>query len=190
MRTLCISRPRLVSENSRQAGMPVRLWGAKRMPAAREGAPLADLSLAFAESFVPLTPNSEVELAGRAAARGAHAAGVPFSAARRKPRTTHFYGRRRKLDRGHEGLGGPPNPARGPRALPISISEFGLTSSRDRRSWRWDATVGRTAWVPGFSTSEFGLNTPRVFPTRTSALDSRGATREGGAHSPRHVAHC
>ena len=74
----------------------------------------------------PLILNSEVELAGRAAARGAHAAGVPFSAARRKPRATNFFGRRRKLERGHEGLGGPPNPARGPRALPISISEFGI----------------------------------------------------------------
>ena len=34
--------------------------------------------------------------------------------------------RGRKLELGHEGLGEPPNPARGPRALPISISEFGL----------------------------------------------------------------
>ena len=83
---------------------------------------------------VRVNPNSEIELAGRAAARGAHAAGVPFSAARRKPRTTHFFGRRRKLERGHEGLGGPPNPARGPRALPISISEFGMKSSPTAKS--------------------------------------------------------
>ncbi len=62
----------------------------------------------------------------RAAARGAHAAGVPFSAARRKPRATHFLARKRKLELGHDGLGGPPKPARGPRALPILISECGL----------------------------------------------------------------
>ena len=66
------------------------------------------------------------KLGMRAAARGAHAAGVPFSAARRKLRATHLFVRGGKLERGHEGLGGPPNPARGPRALPHSVSEFGL----------------------------------------------------------------
>ena len=105
-------------------------------------------------------PNSEVELAGRAAARGAHAAGVPFSAARRKPRTTYFFVRRRKLERGHEGLGGPPNPARGPRALPISNSEFGFKAPfhPKERIWqeadRWRAAhpaVGplRIGWGEG-----------------------------------------
>ena len=70
------------------------------------------------------SPNSEAEIASRAAARGAHAAGVQFSAARRKPRTTHFYVRGEKLVLGHDGSGWPPKPARGPRALPIPISEF------------------------------------------------------------------
>ncbi len=73
-----------------------------------------------------LRPNSEVGVARRVAGRGAHAAGVPFSAARRKPRSTHFSARRRKFELGHDGLGGSPKPARGPRALLILISEFGL----------------------------------------------------------------
>ena len=74
----------------------------------------------------PINPNSEVGNAPRAAARAAHAAGEPFSAARRKLHTTHFFVRGGKLELGHDGLGGPPKPARGPRALPIPISEFGL----------------------------------------------------------------
>ena len=53
-----------------------------------------DSSKSTSEAF---NPNSEVELAGRAAARGAHAAGVPFSAARRKLRTTHFFCAGRKV---------------------------------------------------------------------------------------------
>ena len=69
-----------------------------------------------------------------AAAWGAHAAGVQFSAARRKPRSTNFFVRRRKLELGHDGLGEPPKPARGPRALPVSISEIGLIALRWHRS--------------------------------------------------------
>ena len=38
-----------------------------------------------------INPNSEVGNGPRAAARGAHAAGVSFSAARRKLRTTPFF---------------------------------------------------------------------------------------------------
>ena len=128
----------------RDCGKPClsKLWAGARDPQAARGTPNEVVAAAagLRHSCAPVTgsfvrclsisefgfnPNSEVELAGRAAARGAHAAGVPFSAARRKPRATHFFVRRRKLERGHEGLGGPPNPARGPRALPISISEFG-----------------------------------------------------------------
>ena len=75
-----------------------------------------------------INPTSEVAIASRAAARGAHAAGVQFSAARRKPRTTYFFVRGEKLELGHDGLGGPPKPARGPRALPVPISEFGFNS--------------------------------------------------------------
>ena len=74
-------------------------------------------------------PNSEVEPVSRAAVWGAHAAGVQFSAARRKPRSTHLFVRGGKLELGHAGLGGPPKPARGPRALPIPISEFGFNLS-------------------------------------------------------------
>ena len=75
-----------------------------------------------------MNPNSEVEIAIRAAARGAHAAGVQFSAARRKPRATNFFVRGGKLELGHDGLGGPPKPARGPRALLLPISEFGFSA--------------------------------------------------------------
>ena len=70
--------------------------------------------------------NSEVGNARHAAPRGAHAAGVWFSAARRKLRATHFFVRGGKLEHGHDGLGGPPKPARGPRALPVPVSDFGL----------------------------------------------------------------
>ena len=61
--------------------------------------------------------NREAALARHAITRGAHAAGVPFSVARRKLRTTHFFAEGRKLELEHAGLGGPPKPARGPRAL-------------------------------------------------------------------------
>ena len=76
-----------------------------------------------------LNSNSEVTMAPRAAAWGAHAAGVLFSAARRKLRSTNFFARWRKLELGHEELGGPPNSARGPRALPAADSEFGFNSA-------------------------------------------------------------
>ena len=96
-----------------------------------------------------INPNSEVGNAHRAAARGAHAAGVPFSAARRKLRTTHFFVWGGKLELGHEGLGGPPKPARGPRALPSPISEFGFNAQQPGGGgWvrREAGTGGRRDW--------------------------------------------
>ena len=53
----------------------------------------------------------------QAARRGAHAAGVRFSAARRKLVPPPFSGGGEGRAR-NDGLGGPPKPARGPRALP------------------------------------------------------------------------
>ena len=55
------------------------------------------------------------------AAWGAHAAGVQFSAARRKLRSTNFFARSKKLELGHDVLGGP-------RTLPFPISAFRLKS--------------------------------------------------------------
>jgi hypothetical protein len=49
---------------------------------------------------------------------GAHAAGVRFSAARRKPRFTNLFTSKKAI-MSNEGLGEPPKPARGLRALPI-----------------------------------------------------------------------
>ena len=61
--------------------------------------------------------NSDVEIVSGAAAWGAHAARVLFSAARRKPRSTNFSPLPKWLESGHDGLGGP-------RALPSSALEF------------------------------------------------------------------
>ena len=74
-----------------------------------------------------MNANSEIAIVGGAAAWGAHAAGVRFSAVRRKLRTTHFFARTSWLEPGHDNLGEPPKPARGPHALRIFTSEFAVT---------------------------------------------------------------
>ena len=50
---------------------------------------------------------------------GAHAAGVLFSAARRKPLFTNLLAREMGQEMRDEDLGEPPKPARGTRALPF-----------------------------------------------------------------------
>ena len=66
---------------------------------------------------------------GGVAAQGAHAAGVWLSAARRKPRTTHFLTRDLEPNVRDEGSGEPPEPARGPRTIPIPVSESGFSEA-------------------------------------------------------------
>ena len=76
-----------------------------------------------------LNPNCEVTIGDDEFACGAHASRVPFSASRRKSRRTYF-SHAKPIRWNNEGLGGTPKPARGTRALPISISKFGLIMSQ------------------------------------------------------------
>ena len=90
-----------------------------------------------------MNANFKDEASVSAAARGAHAAGVPFSAARRKPRTTNPFPQASGHELEHEGLGEPPKPAREPRALPAASSAFrGLQS---RRSFLRTSAVAATS---------------------------------------------
>ena len=77
---------------------------------------------------VRVNPNAEVEAGLRPATRGAHAAGVSFSAARRKLRTTNFLTWDADKRMSDKGWGGPPQPAREPHALPIPSAEFGFNA--------------------------------------------------------------
>ncbi len=78
---------------------------------------------------------------GEAAGRSAQRSGAERAAQRRGERTPlacrfrrlaenlvplTFWRGEKKWELGHDGWGGPPKPARGPRALPILISECGL----------------------------------------------------------------
>ena len=56
----------------------------------------------------------------------------PIRRPARRPRATHGFVRGEKLELRHEGLGGLPKPARGLRAFPISVSEFGIIASNPR----------------------------------------------------------
>ena len=72
-----------------------------------------------------LNPNAEVEAGRSPAVRGAHAAGGSFSAARRKFRPPNLLTQKEDTSMEHEGWDGPPQPARGPRALPIPTRSSG-----------------------------------------------------------------
>ena len=89
------------------------------------GSVFARLRRDKAESAGQLNPNSEVEVECGAAAPGAHAAGVQFSAARRKSRPPNFLAP--KSDKEGERRFGRAAPT-GTRAAgaTILISEFGL----------------------------------------------------------------
>ena len=83
-----------------------------------------------------LKPNSGDEVVRGVAARGAHAAGVQFSAACRKPSPANILTPGTRQEIGNEGLGEPPQPARGPRTLPTSISESGSKAKNSKRRGR------------------------------------------------------
>ena len=73
------------------------------------------------------------------------AAGVRFPAARRKSRSTHFCRQNGPAKVWNAGLGGPPKPARGPRALPTS--EFRLNRrAYDRFGERETAEDGEVVY--------------------------------------------
>src|ERR1035441_1488582 len=89
-----------------------------------------------------ITAQFHVESANKsktAVEMGAHAARVRFSAARRKSRLTNLFPPEQLAGVSHEGLGGPPKPARQRRPLPdpcaIHNSNFGLrVQNKKRRS--------------------------------------------------------
>jgi hypothetical protein len=73
-----------------------------------------------------LNPNPEIENGRDGAFWGAHASGVWFSASRRKPRPANFFAPEIPEIVCVKSSGATPEPARGTRALPIPVSEFGL----------------------------------------------------------------
>jgi hypothetical protein len=73
---------------------------------------------------------SETENGCQGMFQGARASGVWFSASRRKPRRTNFSPLEVCGSVSDESSGATPELARGARALPIPISEFGIKSTR------------------------------------------------------------
>ena len=119
------------------------------------------------------SPNSEIGTGRSPEIRGAHAAGVPFSAARRKLRPAKFRSPQRGQRMGDDSLGGPPKLARGPRALPVPTSAFGFSSitliARPRSARR---TRNCKLW-PSASVSR---------RPRNHGCYERGASRRQAAH--------
>jgi hypothetical protein len=135
---------------------------------------------------IPFTQNSEVELGRANMFRGAHASRVWFSASRRKPRSTNFS----PLDIPgrvcEECSGATPELARGTRALPIPVSEFGFNIAapglRGKAPEDW-----RTPKRPASSVRQrLGLRRPSAAITSaTSCADaSQDCHINGQANSP------
>ena len=94
------------------------------------------------DRWARFNPNSEIGAGCRPAIRGAYAAGVRFSAVRRKPRFTEFLSPKRDKERETMVWAGRPNQHASHVRSPILTSEFGLTSS-----FRTGLALPSSAWT-------------------------------------------
>ena len=123
-----------------------------------------------------LNPNSEIGARRSLAIRGAHAAGVPFSAARRKPRPAQFRSPQWGPRMGDDSLGGPPKLARGPRALPVPTSEIGL-NTKQHNQMKTNHLITRTLRAlagPALALAALAMVQPAAHAQ--AYLDTDGAT--------------